>query len=64
MGVADVIRGECVTARLHDDMTLDRLIVCTKLIEDSKLRRMDRNFKRGGSSDHEKTKVKKRAQTQ
>ena len=59
MGVADVIRGECVTARLHDDMTLDRLMVCKKLIEDSKLRRMARNFKRGGSSDNDQTRLKK-----
>ena len=53
MGVADLVVEECRTAMLHYDMTLDRLMVYAQSIEESKLRRMARNLKRGGSNDHE-----------
>ena len=45
-------------------MNVARLMVYAKSIEESKHKRMARNLKRGGSSDHEQTWVKKRAQTQ
>ena len=48
---------------LHYDMTVAILMVYAKSIEESKLTRMARNLKRGGSTNHEKTKVKKRDQT-
>ena len=64
MGVTDLVREECRTTMLHDDMTLARLMVCAQSIEKSKLRRISRNLKRGGSSDHEQTRFKKSAQTQ
>ena len=38
-GVADLVREECRTAMLHDDMTLARLMVYAQSIEESKLRR-------------------------
>ncbi|TMX04211.1 hypothetical protein EJD97_010803, partial [Solanum chilense] len=62
--LADLVRDECRTEMLHDDMTVARLMVYAQLVEESKLRRMARNLKRGESSDHEQTRVKKRAQTQ
>ncbi|TMX00689.1 hypothetical protein EJD97_000340, partial [Solanum chilense] len=46
------------------EVFLARIMVYAKSIEESKLKRMDRNMKRGGSSDNEQTRVKKRAQTQ
>ena len=49
---------------LHDDMTIARLMVYAHSIEENKLKKMTRNIRRGGSSDHEQTRVKKRAQTQ
>ena len=64
MGVADLVREYCRTTMLHDDMTVARLMVYAKSIEESKLKRMDKNLKRGGSTDHEQTRVKKRVQTQ
>ena len=51
-GVADLVREECRTAMLHDDMTVGRLMVYARAIEESKLKRVARNLKRGGSSDH------------
>ena len=45
MGVTDLVTEECRTAMLHDDITVDRLMVYKKSIEESKLKRMDRNLK-------------------
>ena len=39
MSVANIVREECRTVRLHDDMTLARLMVYAQSIEESKLRR-------------------------
>ena len=49
---------------LHDHMVVARLMLYEKSIEECKLKRIVRNFERGGSSDLEKTRVKKSAQTQ
>ena len=49
---------------LHDDMTLARLMEYAQSIEESKLKRMFRNMKRGGSSDQDQSRFKKRPQTQ
>ena len=46
--VADLVREESRTAMLHDDMTLARLMVYAKSIEEFKLRRMARSLKRDG----------------
>ena len=45
-------------------MALARLMVYAKSIEESKHRMMARSLKRSGDSDQEKTRVKKRDQTQ
>ena len=55
---------ECDTTMLHDGMTFARLMLYGQSIEESKLRRMSRNLKRGGFSDQEETRFKKRVQTQ
>ena len=52
-GIADLLREECHLVLLHDDMTQARTMVYSQLIEDSKLKRMSRNFKSSGSSDQD-----------
>ena len=47
MGVADLVREYCRTTMLHDDMTVARLMVYAKSIEESKLRKMTINLKKG-----------------
>ena len=64
MGVANLVREECRTVMLYDDMTLSRLIVYDQSIEVSKLKMMSRILKRSGSSHHGQPSFKKRAQTQ
>ena len=44
-GVADLMKEECRTVMLHDDMTLARLMVYAQYIEESKLGRISRNLK-------------------
>ena len=61
-GVSKLVREECRTAMLHDDMTLARLIVYTHSIEESNLGRIARNLKRSGSSNQYQPRFKKRAQ--
>ncbi|TMX00969.1 hypothetical protein EJD97_025522 [Solanum chilense] len=62
--VANLVREECPSAMLHVDITVARLILYTQSIEESKLKRIARNLKRGGSSDQDQPRVRKRAQTQ
>ena len=61
IGVADLVMEECRTAMLHDDVTLSRLMVYAPMIEESKLRRIDRNLKKSGANNQEQTRFKKRA---
>ena len=42
-GVANLVREECRTTMLYDDMTLARLMVYEQSIEESKVSRMARN---------------------
>ena len=58
------MREEDHTTILHDDMTLDRLMVYAQSIKECKIRRISRNLKRDGSSNLEQTRLKKRSQTQ
>ena len=57
--VADLVREECRTTMLHDDMTLSILIVYAKSIEESKLVRIVRNFKNSKYSDESQPRSKK-----
>ena len=63
-GVADLVKEECPTSLLHEDMNLSILMVYAQSIEKSKHSRISRNLKRGGSSDQYQPMLKKRAQTQ
>ena len=64
MCVANLVREECLTVMLHDDMTLARLILFAQSIKVSKLKMMSTILKRSGSSHHGQPSFKKRAQTQ
>ena len=50
-GVADLVKEECCTAMLHDEMTLSRLMVYDQSIEESKPGRIVRNLKKSASND-------------
>ena len=63
-GVAYLVREESRTAMLHDDKYFPRLMLYAQPIEDSKLRRISRNFKSSVASDQVQTRFRKRAQTQ
>jgi len=63
-GVSDLVKEECHTAMLHNDMNISRLIVYAQSIEESKLKRMNRNVKRGRSDEQSQPRFKKRAQDQ
>ena len=43
-GVADLVKEECHTAMLHNDMSLFRLVVYDQSTEESKLERRGRGF--------------------
>ena len=62
-GVADLVREECRTAMLHDDMTIARLMVYAQLIEESNLTKMPSNLKRSVDSDQVRPRFKKGVQT-
>ena len=62
-GIAYLVMEEFRMAVLHDDMTVARIMVSAKSIEGSKLKRMVKYLKKGDSSDHEQTRVKKGTQT-
>ena len=46
--VLDLVREECRTAMLHNDMTLSRLMVYAQSIDKSKLGRIAKRLKRSG----------------
>ena len=50
-----------MTTMLHSDMNLSRITVYAQSIEESKLSRISRNFKRGESTDQNQSRFKKRA---
>ena len=62
-GVTHIMMKEFHTAIIYDDLTLARLIMCAESIEESKIKRMCRNMKRGGLSNQDQPRFKNRAQT-
>ena len=62
--VTDIVREECRIAMLHDNMTLSRLMLYAKSIEESILKRVSRNLKRSGSSELDEIGFKRRDQGQ
>ena len=51
IGVTNLVKEECRTAMLHDDMMLSILILYDRSIEESKPGRIATNLKRSGSID-------------
>ena len=58
--IADRVKEEYRTTILYDDLTLSRLIVYAQSIEKSKLSRIEKNFMRGGSTEQNQSRFKKR----
>ena len=62
--ISDLVKEECRTAMLHDDMTLSRLIGYDQSIKESKLKSITTNLKRSGPSEQNQPRIKNRDQTQ
>ena len=61
-GIADLVKEDCCTTMIHNDMNLSRLMVYSQSIEESRLSRISRNLKRGKSDEQNQPRFKKRAQ--
>lgn len=59
-GIADLLKDECRTTMLHNDMNISRLMVYAQYIEESKLSRITRNLKRARSDDKTQPRFRKR----
>ena len=64
LGVVDLVKEQCCTTMLHNDMNLSRFMVYAHSIEESKLSNISRNLKRSGSNEQNKLRFKKRAPMQ
>ena len=60
MEVSSLMKEDCCTAMLHNDMDICRLMVYAQQIEESKLRKMNRDGKRHRSNEPSQPKSKKR----
>ncbi|XP_049391575.1 uncharacterized protein LOC125856006 [Solanum stenotomum] len=58
--VSDLVKEECHTAVLHGDINISKLIVYAQSIEESKLKRMNKDLKRGRSDEQSQPRSKKR----
>ena len=50
-GVSDLVKEECHTTILHDDMNISRLMVYAQSTRESKLKKMTRHLKRDASDE-------------
>ncbi|XP_049354777.1 uncharacterized protein LOC125819378 [Solanum verrucosum] len=63
-GISDLVKEECHTAILHEDMNISRLMVYAQSIEESKLNRMNRDLKKGRLNEKDQPRFKKRTPNQ
>ncbi|XP_049391309.1 uncharacterized protein LOC125855610 [Solanum stenotomum] len=63
-GISDLVKEECHTTILHEDMNICRLMVYAQSIEESKLNRMNMDLKRGRLNEKDQPRFKKRAPNQ
>ena len=59
--VAKLVKEECHTAMLHNDMNFSGLMVYDQSIEESKLGRISRNLKKSGSNEQNQSRYNKRS---
>uniref|UniRef100_M1DMI3 Gag-pol polyprotein n=1 Tax=Solanum tuberosum TaxID=4113 RepID=M1DMI3_SOLTU len=64
MGVSNLVEEECRTEMLHDDMNIFRLMVYAQSIEESKIKRKNRQLKRVTSDEKGQPRFKNRAPNQ
>ena len=60
-GVTNLLKEECHTGKLHNDMRLSRLMVFAEYIEEYNLKRITRNMNRGKVKEQNHLRFKKMA---